>query len=207
MGCFKTITVNHPFIPAVLLLVFLGCVPEQPVTVVPPPKVYSGDLVPHPEYVNWSQFPVGTQVVRKDALASENGDLFQLTTLRLAKKSEAAVVVESQTTIQRAGKDEIGEVLEMEYPAEFQIPDGMELDQFTAPSLTAELKGNETIDVAGKTFEADLFEFVDTAEAGPCAVTVWRSNDIPGKQAKKQIIGPDGNQLSSSETIEISIPE
>jgi hypothetical protein len=183
-----------------------GCTPTPTTVVVPPKKNTTGPMVAHPEYANWSQFPVGTQVIRRANLASENGDVFQVTTLKLAAKSDQSVTVDSQTTIERAGAKEESEVQSADYPAEFQLPEGMEVSQFYMPALKAKLARQESIQVAGRTYEADVYEFIDTAEAGPLAVTLWRSDAIPGKQAKKQILDPGGNLLSASETIEISLP-
>ena len=83
----------------------------------------------------------------------------------------------------------------------------MQLEQFDAPSMKAKLTGQETMEIAGKAYQLDIFEYTDTAEAGPLPTKLWRSNQIPGKQAKKEILGPDGQVLSASLTIEIRIPE
>lgn len=198
-----------PFL-CICVLSAIGCSPQnspQPVAVnVEAPKP-SGELVPHPEYVNWSQFPVETTVVRRDQLASESGDLYQVTTIRLASKSEKEVAVEHQTTIERGTEKEIGEVISFSYPAQFNLPAGMEMAQFDGPSMKAELTGQETLEIAGKEYTLDVYEYVDTAEAGPLPTKLWRSSSIPGKQAKKEILGPDGQVLSASTTIEITIPE
>ena len=102
----------------VAFAVVLGCSSQsstKPVVADVQSSQATGELVPHPEFANWSQFPVGTTVVRRDQLASENGDLFQVTTVRLAAKSAEEVSVEHQTTIERGAEKKVGETISFDY--------------------------------------------------------------------------------------------
>ena len=163
--------------------------------------------VSHPEYANWSRFPVGTRVVRKDVLASPAGDRFLYTTLRLAQKSNAMVILETQTAIEQAGERIESDINRVEYPAKFRLPSGMQSEQFDLPSLKAKLVGAESLQVGGREVETEVFQFEDTTEAGPVDVTLWRSSTIPGRQVKKEIVDRNRIVLSSSEILEIAEPE
>lgn len=198
---------RHLLSCAVLICVcWLGC--SKPVASVPEaPSRTDLPLVPHPEYANWSQFPVGTTVLRKDVLASEQGDDFLFTTLKLAAKSEKSIQLETQTAIERNGERTDSDVNTFEYPAQFRLPKGMSIEQFAAPTPKAKKVGNEKLVVADVEYELEVYTYEDQSEAGPVDVKVWRSSLIPGLQAKKVIVDRQGVVLSASTTTEINTPE
>lgn len=186
-----------------------GCdvaVKIAPVVVPPPPSLDDLPLVAHPEYDNWSHFPVGTQVVRKDDLASSDGKVQLHTTLKLAKKSETSITVESKTSIERDGVRNESDITSSDYPAQFRLPKGMTIEQFQLPNLKAVRAGNETLTVGEKELETEIFTFQDQSEAGPVDVKLWRSNAVPGRQVKKEIVDRKGVVLSSSTIVEIKVP-
>lgn len=184
---------------------WLGC--SKPEAFVPEaPSRADLPLVPHPEYANWSQFPVGTTVLRKDVLASEKGDEYLYTTLKLAAKSEKSITLETQTAIERNGERTESDLNTLEYPAEFRLPKGMAIEQFEAPTPKAKKVGVEKLTVADSEYVLDVYTYEDQSEAGPVDVKVWRSPLIPGLQAKKEIVDRQGVVLSASTTIEINKP-
>lgn len=194
---------------ATCLLFASGCDTFQkpaPVIVAAPPSLEDLPLVAHPEYENWSKFPVGTRVVRKDTLASSEGDVTLHTTLKLTAKSEANITLETQTAIERSGNRQDSDLNSVEYPAQFRLPKGMTIEQFQLPALKAQKMDVEMITVAGKVYTAEVYRFEDQSEAGPVDVTLWRSSEIPGRQAKKEIIDRKGLMLTSSNLIEFHTP-
>lgn len=185
----------------VCLLTLCGCdanVKPVPVVVAPPPSLDDLPLVVHPEYDNWSKFPVGTEVIRKDNLASSEGEVILHTALRLAKKSDDGVTIETLTAIERDGVRQESDVTSADYVAKFRLPKGMELEQFQLPALKAKRVGEEKVTVADQEVVCEVFGFEDQSEAGPVDVTLWRSSEIPGRQVKKEIVDRKGVVLSSS---------
>ncbi len=177
-----------------------------PVVVPPPPSLDDLPLVAHPEYDNWSRFPEGTKIIRKDDLASTDKKVILHTTLVLAKKTADGLTIESQTAIERDAVREESDPTETMYPAKFRLPKGMTIEQFQLPTLKAKKADDETLVVAGKEYLTEVYTFQDQSEAGPVDVKLWRSSDIPGRQAKKEIVDGKGVVLTSSNVVEITLP-
>lgn len=193
-------------IAALCLFVASGCETKVQPVVVPQVSLEDLPLVSHPEYDNWSKFEVGTQVVRQDKLASSDGDVLLYTKLRLAQKSDAGIVVETQTAIERNGVREDSDLNSVDYPAKFRLPKGMSIEQFQLPALKAKKSGEEKLVVADKEYVVEVFTFEDQSEAGPVDVTLWRSLEFPGRQLKKEIIDRKGLVLSTSTISELKNP-
>jgi hypothetical protein len=193
-------------ITVLCLIVTSGCESKTAPVAVPRTSLEDLPLVPHPEYDNWSKFKVGTKVVRKDKLASTDGEVLLYTMLRLAEASDSGVVIETQTAIERNGTREDSDLNSVDYPAKFRLPKGMSVEQFQLPALKAVKSGEEQLSVAGKEYATEIFTFQDQSEAGPVDVTLWRSVDFPGRQLKKEIVDRKGLVLSSSTIVEHQIP-
>ncbi len=193
----------------VCLLSLCGCdvnVIPAPVVVPPPPSLDDLPLVAHPEYDNWSNFPIGTTVIRKDNLACVECEVFLHSSLRLVKKSDDGVTIETLTAIERDGARQQSDITSADYVAKFRLPKGMELDQFQLPTLKAKLVGEEKLTVGDQEVQCEVFGFEDQSEAGPVDVKLWRSSEIPGRQVKKEIVDRKGVVLSSSNIVEITKP-
>jgi hypothetical protein len=163
-------------------------------------------LVAHPEYANWSRFPVGTAVVRKKEVSNESGTVRVTTTLRLSEMTAAKLVVESQVTVDRPGHPpEENPPLTVDFPATFSLPPGMRLEQFSLPSLKAKQVGEEIRAACGRDYKTQLFTWDEVNEAGPMTVKLWRSDDMPGRMLRQEIKGH--NHVSLEEVIEITRPE
>jgi hypothetical protein len=172
---------------------------------VAPPVMEELPLVDHPEYVNWSRFPVGIVVVRKKEVTNDWGSVRVTTTLRLAEKTSEKVAVESQVTVDRPGHPMIeNPPLSVDFPATFRLPAGMKLEQFALPSLKARQVGEETREALGQEYETQLFTWDEVNEAGPMTVKLWRSNDIPGRMLRQEINGR--MHASVEEVAEITQP-
>jgi hypothetical protein len=162
-------------------------------------------LVDHPEYVHWSQFPVGTAVTRKKEVSNEHGTVRVTTIVRLAEKTDDKVVVETQVTVDRLnGQPEENPPFTAEFPAKFRLPASMKLEQFALPALRAKPIGDETHTAAGREYQAHVFTWEERNETGPMIVKLWRSNEIPGRMLRQEIDGPMHHSVE--ETVEISLP-
>lgn len=163
-------------------------------------------LVGHPEYVSWSQFPVGIVVVRKKEVSNESGKVRVETVLRLTEKNADKVVVESQVTVDRPGYPlEVNTPLVVDYPATFQLPKGMKLEDFSLPSLKARQVGDEVRTACGREYQTQVFTWEEINEAGSLIVKLWRSDDIPGRMLKQEINGR--NHISTEEVVELTRPD
>jgi hypothetical protein len=162
--------------------------------------------VAHPEYAGWSRFPVGTVVARKKEIASESETVRVTTTLRLIEKGADKVVVESQVTVDRPGHPrQQNPPLNVDFPATFPLPQGMQLEQFSLPSLKARQVGEEGRQACGREYQAQLFTWDEVNETGPMTVKLWRSDDIPGRMLRQEINGRD--HISVEEVVEITLPD
>ena len=162
-------------------------------------------LVDHPQYAHWSRFPVGIVVVRKKEVSNEFGTVRVTTALRLVDKTTDTVVVESQVTVERPGNPPVeNPPLNSSFPARFQLPEGMNVEQFSLPSLKAKPIGEETRQACGREYMAQRFTWDEVNEAGPMRVTLWRSDDVPGSMLRQEIHG--SMHESIEEVVEIVPP-
>jgi hypothetical protein len=172
---------------------------------VAPASIDNLPQVPHPEYAHWSQFPVGMGVVRKKEVSNEFGKLQVTSTFRLIEKTAAKVVVESQVTVERPEESVVKNPPQnFEFPATFRLPQGMRVEQFSLPSLKAKHVGEEVRSACGREYTTQLFTWDEMSEAGPMAVKLWRSNDIPGQMLRQEINGR--TQVSVEEVVEVVQP-
>lgn len=172
---------------------------------VAPKATESLPLADHPEYANWSRFPVGTVVVRSKEVTNDQGTVRVTTTLRLAANTSDKVTVETQVTVDRMGHPLIeNPPLRTDFPASFRVPAGMRIEQFTLPSLKAKLVGPETRQVGGQEWKTQLFTWQEVNETGPMTVKLWRSDEAPGRLVRQEITGPEHDSVE--DVIEISVP-
>jgi len=199
-----------------LLLVFAACSDRSqqgsrpqsslPEGYVAPAPTEHLPLVDHPEYANWSRFPVGTQVVRKKEVTNDFGLVRVTTTVRLSEKTADKVVLENQVTVDRSGEPLVENPPQpMQFAAKFRLPEGMKEEQFSLPSLKARQVSEEVMDVDGREFTAQVFAWNERNETGPMSVKLWRSDQVPGRMLRQNI---EGHQHHSDErVVEISIPK
>jgi hypothetical protein len=199
----KTI-MNEPWMKqaaCVGLLCLVGCGSQSsggsssqaalPAGYVAPASTANLPLVDHPEYAAWSRFPVGAGVVRKKEVTNEFGSVSVTTTVRLHEKSADKVVVQTQITVDRSAEGLVENPPQTaEFPAKFRLPPNMKLEQFALPSLRAKLVGEETRDVAGREFKAEVFTWQEFSERGQMTIKLWRSDEIPGRMLRQDIEGP-----------------
>lgn len=179
---------------------------ELPSDRVAPAATNDVPLIDNPEYVHWSRYPVGTVVVRKKEVSNESGSVRVTTTLRLVEKNRDKAMVESQVTVDRPGQPLVENPPQrLEFAATFQLPQGMKEEQFALPSLKAKLIGNETRTAFGREFSTEQFTWDERNEAGPMTVSLWRSDDVPGRTLRQEVKGR--TQVSVEEVVEIIQPD
>jgi hypothetical protein len=163
-------------------------------------------LADHPEYVHWSRFPVGIVVIRKKGVSNDLGTVRVTTSLRLAVKTADKVVVESQVTVERPGNPPVeNPPLNADFPAKFRVPEGMNVEQFSLPSLRAKSVGEETRQACGRAYATQRFTWDEVNETGPMKVTLWRNDDIPGRMLRQEIHGQMHDSIE--EVVEIIQPD
>lgn len=173
------------------ILILAGCGPSKPAPSTPavpaPPPPPSGPPVEHPDYAAWKRFKPGTVVTRQATVTREDttNKVITTETFRLVAVSPTGVTVERQKTVERVG-EEAGVTVSppdsRTSPASFPLPNGLTEDGFRKPSLQAKRVGEETLEVLGNKYKCDVFEFTNPTDgAGPMAVKVWWSDDMPGR--------------------------
>ena len=184
--------------PRLISIVFvsvllLGCdFVQQPKTTIQLPAVVDDSSLPvvsHPEYANWSQFPVKSLVVRKRKITNANGEVLVTTRMWLDNKTPEKVFVGSQVSVKR-GDEPLVENTEdiVSYPATYRLPKGIEESRFSLPSAKAKETGSETIKIGDKEYKTKIFEWVESNETGPMDVKLWRSDEIPGKIVRQEML-------------------
>jgi hypothetical protein len=162
------------------------------------------------EYANWKRFPVGTMVRRKAVTSAEGaaGTTTTVETLTLQRVTDSEVVVERQNTTERSdGSYRAVNPPELrKFPRRFAIPNGMTADDFTKPARSAKPAGEETLTVLGKPYKTTLYTWQDSTEAGPMAVKLWLSDELPGRVAKQTMTVEKLKSTTVEEVIELKAP-
>ena len=157
--------------------------------------------IPHPEFVNWQQFPIGTEVTRVRQVSNAESTVTVTTRTRLIDKTDRKITRETQTDVQRPNESlEQNAPSSLEVPASFVLPPGMQAEQFALPALKAQKTADEAIDVLGKQYVAQVYGWEDSSEAGPIRVQVWWCNDFPGRVVQEKTVNM-GTGVTSSEAV------
>ncbi len=167
-------------------------------------------VVENADYKNWKRFPEGTTVKRKSTTASETGtaSTTSVETFTLKSATETELVVERQNSTDRSdGSYKVVNPPESrKYVKQFNLPDGMAAEDFTKPSPKAKLLQDETLTVLGKQYATKVYSWADGTEAGPMKVTVWLSDEMPGRVVKQSMIVENLKTTTIDEVIEVKIP-
>jgi len=156
-------------------------------------------LVDHPEYQNWTKFPIGTTVRRRNEIVNDQGLVVVLTTLKLIEVNEKMAIVESQTTVEREGTIDEKPPQSFEYYSKFRLMEGMTIERYSLPSPSAIKTGVEEIEVSGIKYDADVFEWEGNLESGKVGLKQWRCNDFPSRIVKTETNYRDSTNSKASE--------
>ena len=75
----------------------------------------------------------------------------------------------------------------IEYPASFRLPPKMDASKFALPAQNAEATGQESIQFDGKDYQAVIYSWTGSSEAGPTKNKMWFSNEIPGRLLRHEM--------------------
>ena len=206
------------FVLTIGLIFSLGCSLEKPAST--SSSSQSGDAsktvtqskgpslkdVDNSDYISWSQFPIGTKVVRRKTMSNEVGTTEITTSLELREIKAEAVLVESQITVKRTNDTTINPPSALEYPKSQKIPADMDAELFTRPLPDAVKVATEAIESNGKTYDATIYEWKAQLESGPMKVKGWFSDKFPGRQIKLEFENPNGSEPFVEEILELNIP-
>jgi hypothetical protein len=206
------------FVVTLFLSLSLGCSPEKPATTSNKPQ--TGDAmktvtqakgpslkdIDNTDYISWSQFPIGTKVVRRKTMSNEVGTTVITTSLELKEINAEAVLVESQITVKRTNDTTENPPSVLEYPKSQEIPADMDAELFTRPLPDANKVATESIESMGKAYDATVYEWKAQLESGPMKVKGWFSDKFPGRQIRLEFENPTGNEPFVEEIIELNIP-
>jgi hypothetical protein len=162
--------------------------------------------VDNSDFLSWSQFPIGTKVVRRKTMSNEVGTTIITTSLELKEVNAAAVLVESQITVKRTNDTTENPPSILEYPKSQKIPAEMDPELFARPLPDANKVAAEPIESMGKAYDATVYEWKAQLESGPMKVKGWFSDKFPGRQIKLEFENPNGNEPFVEEIIELNIP-
>lgn len=132
------------------------------------------EQVDNPEFKGWSAFKPGSSVTYKVQINQSPGAEQKLT---LKSVGDGEVVLETEMS---SNGQVIGKAMERKVPAKVPAE--------KAPRDVR--KGEEEIEVAGKTIKCTTREFETTAANGKkFQMKVWAADEIPGKAAKVEVAG------------------
>ena len=188
---------------------WIGCDDKRPIVPKTQPTQTAGNsqgpaaqvpvLLDHPEYANWSRFPVGASVTRQRVVTNEFGEVRVTTKMWLEDKSSEQVAVGSQVSVVRSDNPpENNPPGSTTYPAKFALPNGLKPDLFLLPSSKAKLVGEESVMIGDLEVKSEVFEWTENNEAGPMTVKLWRSEEVPGRIVRQEML----TESSSTKTIE-----
>lgn len=200
---------NASWLFVVSSLLFVGCTGSSSSTprgYVAPESQEDLPLVDHPEYAHWSRFPVGAFSIRKKTVTNSYGSVYVTTKISLAEKTDEKIIVEQQVTVVRPEVTNENPPQQMEYPAKFRLPTSVQLESFSLPSIKAKVVGEESLEEAGASRLCTKYEWEESNEAGPMAIKLWRSDEVPGRLVREEtLIHSDGSTTVEFIT-EVQVP-
>ena len=162
-------------------------------------------MVVHPEYANWSRFPVGAQVVRYRVVSNEKGKVEVTSTLKLEQKTDRFVEIVSQVNVKRSDEDlQENPPERTKFLSEFKLPAGLSEDFFQLPSSKAKMVGEEELQVHGRSVQAKVYEWTENNETGPMAVKLWRSDQVPGRIVRQEMFIESSQTKTVEELLEVT---
>lgn len=163
-----------------------------------------GQMVEAPIYSSWSNFEPGTTVTLRTVTESQGSRLESTTTQKLVSIDDTQAVVEQ---VYRAGSGDSAEesTLKLRHRRWFPLPPGMTKEDVGKPSNPL-AEGGETIELAGRVFEARWYETKDQTEAGPAITRTWYSDEVPGQLLRAVTRVDAAKKTTTIELLEISTP-
>ncbi|QDV32923.1 hypothetical protein [Tautonia plasticadhaerens] len=163
-----------------------------------------GQMVEAPIYSSWSEFEPGTTLTLRTVTESQGSRLESTTTQRLVSIDDSQAVVEQ---VHRAGAGDSAEesTLKLRHRRWFPLPAGMTKEDIGKP-INPLAEGSETLELAGRTFEARWYETKDQTEAGRAITRTWYSDEAPGQLLKAVTRVDAAKKTTTIELTEITTP-
>jgi len=162
--------------------------------------------VAYPDFVNWNKFPEKSYTKRRKVVSNANGEVIVTTKVWLESKTKDSVSVGSQITVQRPDTPIVeNEADFFKFASTFRLPKGLKEEQFSLPSPKAKETGKAPIKIGEKEFEATIYEWIETFEAGPTTVKLWRSDDVPGRFLRQEMFTKSIDTTSVEEVTEVNL--
>jgi hypothetical protein len=166
------------------------------------------EMVEHPTYKLWGQFPVGTSVTKRTTTDSELTPGQTITTIvyTIKERSDDHVVIESQaTTTYHGGRVDTNPPSSVRTPRWIQLPPGIKKEEWGKEAGGAQA-GDEVVTVGGKPYSSRWRKSRSTTDAGEMITTTWTSTQMPGGLVKSVSQVPAVKETTTIEVIEVKIP-
>lgn len=161
----------------------------------------SDEQVENPEYVGWAKYKVGTTAVWKTVTSDGGTTKETTTTKKLIELTDNKAVIEQTTTSKKGdGATKTKTVIVPRLVSETKAK------QFVAPSGMKE-DGTESIELAGKTFNARWVTAQRAGEGGESTTRVWVSDSAPGGLLKKETKVGESGKTTTMELVELKSPK
>ncbi|RUL88789.1 hypothetical protein [Tautonia sociabilis] len=162
-------------------------------------------MVEAPLYSSWARVPVGTKITLRTVTESGGQKVEALTSQTLLSVDEKQAVVE-QTFLGSDAKGTSQEGTQLiRHRRWFPLPSGKSKEDIGKPS-DAIASGEETIELAGRTFEASWYDASGQTEAGPSMTRTWIADDVPGRLLKAVTTVEATNTVVTIELVEVTTP-
>ncbi len=166
------------------------------------------EMVEHPTYKLWGDFPVGTRVALKTVTDSRLTPGQTVTTIvyTLRERTDDHIVVESQaTTVYNSGRVEKNPPTSVRTQRLIALPPDMKKEDWGKPPPDQE-SGEEEITVLGKTYKCRWNRSRSSTDAGEMITTTWTSSEMPGGLVKSVAEVKAVEEVTTIEVVELEIP-
>lgn len=167
------------------------------------PSGDSDEQVENPEYVGWAKYKVGTTAVWKTVTTEGDSKKESITTKKLIELTDDKAVIE-QTTLSKKGGDGTAKIKKVIVP---RLVSQSKAKQFTNPGSFKD-DGTESVELAGKTFDARWITSQRKGDEGDSITRVWLSDSAPGGLLKKETkAGGETGKTTTMELVELKTPK
>jgi hypothetical protein len=141
------------------------------------------ELVANPQYASWAKHKPGTSITMKmtQAMGGQNRDMELKQTLKEVTPDEVTVEIQMSAM----GQSMPAQPLKIKSKV---TPDEAKYGQLP-PGAKADIKelGNESVTVAGQTYNCKVSEVTGEAEGTKSSGKLWRSEEVPGEIVKMEM--------------------
>lgn len=169
------------------------------------PSIIAAAEVENPTYASWSKYKVGTTVVHRAVTGEGRGAIETKTTSTLIELTDAKAVVEQVVVSDATGSKVESAPQRFTHRQTFPLLPGVKKEDIGKPSGAID-RGEEALDVAGKSYKSRWYDTKGQTEAGPSITRTWLSDDVPGRLVKAVTKVPAAKKVTTMELVEIKSP-